>query len=442
MSIYQDDQKIRVLVCDDDMDRLEEAMRLFFLEPRFKVVATVQTGEAAIERVKELRPHFAFIDQTLPDMEGIQASDRIRHEVPETFVILTVDFHDPDIYRKAMSFGCSDIITKPFTTQDVVRRVEQILENDRRQKEQWRQQQALSAESGVVGYAAPDGSAALAAKIGGSPVNGGVGVLKQQIITVYSPKGGAGKTTLSREIAVALATNPTVKLRVALVDFDINFGNIAATLNIQGYSTILDWIPYISRLDKETVDKLMVTHPSGLHVLPAPIKPVQESQVTEHVARAVLEALKRVYDVIVIDTTPVLRDSTIVALEMATKVIIVSTLDVAALRDVYNVAEAMQNLDIDAGKCRFVINRYTKTTDLDLNDVVNVIPFPLLAKIPEEPMLQKQANIGEPMVMGKPTPFAEAVKQLANSFCPVFAVPRKRPPAQKQSFFGRLFGRR
>lgn len=425
---HQVEQKLRIFLCDDDFNWLDDLTRMLFLDVAFKVVGTANEGRTCIERVKELQPNFVLLDMSLPDMDGLQVAQTLTKEQPNTFIILMVDYQNPELIRKAMAAGVREILQKPFTSGEVTRAVQQILAQERQRLEQEQRMAPGLRDNELIHRLGMEQDKT-------SLGNQGLGVLKQQVVTVYSPKGGVGKTTLATNLALAIQTNEMVKLKVVLLDFDINFGNIGAMLRFNPTRTIMDWIPVLDSLDYETVDNLLVTHPTGLKVLLAPVQPTDERFVTAEVAEKVIQALKKFYDIIIIDTGQVLRDSTIVALDEATRILMVSTLDVPALRDIYNIANTFRDLGIDSSKARFVINRFGRNSDLRIDEVSELIPFPLLGKVPDDPQVQLAINQVEPLVVFKKnSPFSEAIRQIAHSFCPVFGVSDNRK--KKRRLFG------
>lgn len=423
----QVEQKLRIFLCDDDFNWLDDLTRMLFLDVSFKVVGTANDGRVCIERIKELEPDFVLLDMSLPDMDGIQVAQTLSREQPNTFIILMVDYQNPEIIRQAMAAGVREILQKPFTSGEVTRAVQQILTQERQRIEQEQKAAPGFRDNELIERLGMEQDKT-------SLGNQGLGVLKQQVVCVYSPKGGVGKSTLATNLSLAIQANEMVKLKVALVDFDINFGNVGAMLRLNPTHTIMDWLPVLDNLDYETVENLLTTHPSGLKVLLAPVQPTDERFITAEVAEKIVQALKKFYDIIIIDTGQILRDSTIVALDEATRILIVSTLDVPALRDVYNIANTFRDLGIDPSKARFVINRFGRNSDLRIDEVSELIPFPLLGKVPDDPQVQLAINQADPLVFKKNSPFSEAIRQIGQSFCPVFGATQKRK--RKTRLFG------
>src|SRR5262245_24365081 len=236
-------EKIRVVIVDDVSETRENVKKLLQFEADVEVVGIARTGKEAIQISQELSPDVVLMDINMPDMDGIAATEAIRARQPAVQVVILSVQSDQNYMRKAMLVGARDFLTKPPMGDELISAIRRAGDMARIEKSKSAQVQAVVASAGnnVIGYGGPKG----------------------KIITVYSPKGGAGCTTLAVNLALTLNNSDT---RVALVDGNFQFGDVAVFINEQGKNTVLDLAPRSEELDPEIVEEVMVKHAaSGLH---------------------------------------------------------------------------------------------------------------------------------------------------------------------------------
>ncbi len=245
--------------------------------------------------------------------------------------------------------------------------------------------------------------------------------LNKEIIVIYGFKGGVGKTTTSCNLAIELASLSQPKLSVVLVDFDINAaGRVVDTLNIAPTTTILDWVAtkYV-----DDVSNYLIDGPGGIKVLPAPRLPHDERAVTAEVAEKVLQTLSRRFDVVIVDTPMILRDSTVIALEMATSIYLLGIPDRPTLKGVHQLTKTLSNLNIDTAKVKFVMNMVQKRSGMRVDDLKEVIPYQFVASVPYDPIVQSSVNRCDlPALDRKSKNFLGGLQKIVNDIVPSYKV--------------------
>lgn len=242
-------EKIRVLIVDDIAETRENLRKLLQFEADVEVVGAARSGREAIQLAQETNPDVVLMDINMPDMDGIVATEQIRQKAPFMQVVILTVQNDPNYMRRALQVGARDFIVKPPMPDDLIsaiRRAGKVALEERAKSAQ-----AFVPMPGVM-----------------PQVMASMPVVRGKIIMVYSPKGGAGCTTVAVNLAIALHNEET---RVALVDADLQFGDVAIFLNEQGKNTILDLAARAEELDPEIVGEVMIKHAnSGVHVLASP----------------------------------------------------------------------------------------------------------------------------------------------------------------------------
>lgn len=210
-------------------------------------------------------------------------------------------------------------------------------------------------------------------------------ILKQsderaKIITFYNSKGGVGKTLFSINNAIYIARMYPSK-KIALVDFDLDFGDVANFLGIEPRITALSWqyIPDDS-LEKVDIDNYLIKHPTGIYVLPAPIPPIDEDIFTYKIAHKILSTLRKHFDVVIVDLGPTLRDVVVVTIEHADKIYLVSTTNLSSLRNTYDMVRIFNGLKIDQSKISLILNNVKR--NVDQKELKQYIPYKVVLKVP------------------------------------------------------------
>jgi pilus assembly protein CpaE len=263
----------------------------------------------------------------------------------------------------------------------------------------------------------------------------GYGSPKGKIVTIYSPKGGTGCTTIAVNLALTLNNEDT---RVVLVDGNLQFGDVAVFINEQGKNTIIDLAPRAEELDPEIVEDVMLKHaPSGLHVLAAPTRPEYAEKVSSSQFAKVLEYLRQLYAYVIVDTSAFLTDITLSAIDVSDLVVLVTTQDIPSIKNCRLFLDLLQTLGVERSRILFVMNRYDKRINITPDRVTENLKQEVVSVIPlDEATVTKAVNRGVPFVLeSKNQPAARGVFSLAENV-------RARVAAQESAEEPNRIGRR
>ena len=176
-----------------------------------------------------------------------------------------------------------------------------------------------------------------------------------RIVTVFSPKGGTGKTVTSTNLAAAFAKFEGK--RTLLLDLDLQFGDAAIMLGLEPEKTIYDLVVAPGELDSEKLAGYTTRHPSGLDILPAPVRPEDAELVTETKLSRLLEVARESYDIIVVDTSPFFHGPMLATLDRTDELLLVCGLDVPTLKNVRLALQTLELLAFPQNRIRLVLNR-------------------------------------------------------------------------------------
>ena len=234
---------------------------------------------------------------------------------------------------------------------------------------------------------------------------------RPRTITVISPKGGAGKTIVSTNLAVGLALRAPGK--VVLIDLDLQFGDVAYALGLTPQHTIADAVSALEDLDATTLKVFLTRHQSGLYVLCAPAEPAEAEEVTTTATCAILRLLAAEFRYVVVDTSSGLGEHTLAALELSTDIVLVSDMDVPSVRNLRKALDALDLLGMRASQRHFVLNRADSRVGLDKEDVAAAAGIAIDVELPSSRRVPLSLNAGMPLVLGSPrSPMARRIAQL------------------------------
>jgi pilus assembly protein CpaE len=231
-----------------------------------------------------------------------------------------------------------------------------------------------------------------------------------RVIVVLSPKGGSGKTMVASNLTAALARDAGGP--VALVDLDVQFGDAAYALGLVPEHTI-GQLAAAPTLDATTLKVFLTRHePSGAYVLCGAESPEEGETVTDKLACRVVELLARDVDYVVVDTPAGLDERTLAVLELATDVVLVSSLDVSSIRNLGKSIDALERVDLLPRSRYFVLNRSDARVGIEPSDVEAALGMKIDTAIPSSRAIPFSMNQGRPIVIEEPN--SQAARELTS----------------------------
>jgi pilus assembly protein CpaE len=235
-----------------------------------------------------------------------------------------------------------------------------------------------------------------------------------ELICVLGPKGGTGKTLTSSNLAVALAAEGK---HVALVDLDLQFGDLGLVMGIMPERSIFDLVTSGGTLDAEKIDSFLAKHSSGVRVLLAPSRPDQAAAVNPDFLRELYPLLRQVFDYVVVDTPPGFTPEVIATIDSASSVCLIGTLDAPSLKNAKLGAETLDLMGYPRDRMRIVLNRADTSVGVTHADVVAIFGRAPDVLVPSGRDVVRSVNAGEPIVTAHPrSEAAKAFRALAHVF--------------------------
>lgn len=217
-----------------------------------------------------------------------------------------------------------------------------------------------------------------------------------RIITIASPKGGVGKTTVATNVAVGLAKR--YPQQVVLVDLDVHFGDCASALNLEPEFSLPDTIQGAMTQDMLTLKSLLTRHDTGLYVVPGSDSPVAADTVTPKDISNLLTMLAKEFQFIVVDTAPGLSEHTLSVLDKANEIVLVTSLDVPGVRGLRKELETLDDLDMLLEARHVVVNFFDSSRGLTIKDVQSTIGEDVDIVLNQSNLLPQSTNQGMPLL--------------------------------------------
>ncbi|MEE8347218.1 MAG: AAA family ATPase, partial [Dehalococcoidia bacterium] len=349
---------------------------------QFIVMGGVGYGAEALSLASELKPNVVLVGVEEPSARALQTIESLVDLLPDSPIIAYSSLTDAESARKAVVAGVRDYLTKPLNTNEVVKSVQTAIAQQERRR-------SLLAGDNVA-----------------SPKTAGM------IITIFGAKGGIGKTTTAINLASAfVAINAG---SAVVVDVDTVFGDAAMMMDVPVETSLVDAADKIEELDRETISSYLSRHSSGVKILPAPFEPTDWRNVSPEAVDKVFTLLSQTHDFVIADCPATFTDLVAVALEKATVVLLLTSLDITSIKDTTTALKLLNSGMDNVDKIKLVINRATNVNSVGEEDVSKVLRREVFWSIPHDPEISASLQLGTPVVIDRPlSAVSETIRELA-----------------------------
>jgi len=375
------ENSIKILIVDDIPETVDSVKRMLSFDENLVVIGYANDGRSALSQVRKLDPDVVLMDINMPDMDGITATQHIRQRYPYTQVVILSVQNDLSYMRRAMRAGAHDFLPKPPMMDDllsVVNRAGEIAIEQRSMANSAMNMGTSTSSSGVIPR---------------------MSILNGKVITIYSPKGGAGCTTVTTNLGIALRSK---KNKVLLVDGNSQYGELPVFMSLQPRFNILDLLPRIEEMNAEEISTTVSTHePTGIDILPAPPRLEMADQVDAEQFGQMIETLRRHYNYILIDTPSYLNDIALSAIEKADITLLLSTPEIPALKNINSFLTLYNQLGFDPEKILFILNFYDRRSGISPERISESLHQEIVLALPldEKYELREAVKRGVPLMM-------------------------------------------
>jgi len=478
---------------DDTPKTAANLRRLLGFEDDIEVVGSATSAAAGLEEARRLEPNVLLMDVNLPDLDGIRAAELVTQQLPLVSVVLVSVHEDKNYRQRALKAGAREYLIKPFTADELVGTIRRVHEQDERKQVGGPPGQPRARnpdiEAGQASVAvesapadgfditataqlpairlpapaapvmlAPETTAPLLQQIRAMrpapaapapppaapiveapeaderPPEPGLPVRRSDtgvVTVIFSGKGGVGKSVIAVNLAAALVQETGGA--IALVDLDLQFGDLAVLLGLDPTGTIADVAKAYPRVDATFLGELMPEAAGGIRVLAAPLSPEIADMVSAEHVRHTLTVLKDTFDHVIVDCSPHLDDVALEAIECADKLLLVTDLNIPAIKDAKLVFKLFEHLNVSRESVYLVLNRSDAPADVTVTQLEANLKCPVSVRIPSQGKLVLQSiQKGVPFVQLFPeAEISVKMRELVGCLVPLAGA--KGPSAQKSA---------
>jgi pilus assembly protein CpaE len=369
-------QNITVVIIDTDITSLNNIVKFIEnLGDNVSLEGTATNYEKGFELVHKKRPMVVIMEVGEDINLAIERIGQLSSRFTQVSIFATSTDKSSDTILKVMRAGATEYLLRPVSNTDLTFALQKI--------GRLRLVKPAEDESG-------------------------------RVITVFSPKGGAGVTT----IAINLATNihEITGESTVLVDLDLNAGDVTTFLNMKTSYTISDVTMNISRLDRNFLQGVIAKHESGISVLAEPQKIEEGVSISSSEIKKVLSLLKSMFKYIIIDAETI-SERTTTAIEMADMILLVFFMSLPSIKNMQRHLKYFDRLGLGKDRVKLIANRYLKKGDITIEDTEKALNYPIFRTLPNDYDTSMTClNKGVPISEGAPrSPLNAAMKDLAKS---------------------------
>ncbi len=354
----------------------------------FEDLASFSTNGASTE------PSVLLVGPSRPAGDVLGELRPLLEARPNCGAIMVVFDLSTDVLREAMRAGVDDVVSVNADDTELL---------DAIQRASARVRSRLAASAPVAAPVPPPAPA------------GPTEAPRARVVTVFSTKGGAGKSVVATNVAVCLARRTSQP--VVLLDADLQFGDVALMLQLAPVHTIVEAVQAGDRLDGVLLENLLLRHPaSGLRVLAAPTEPGSADHINRADLSRILALLRDRCAFVVVDNPATFGDVTLGALEEADDILVVAGLDVTSIKNARVGLQTMRVLGIPFSKIKFIVNRANSKVGLSVADAERALELKSDCALPSDIIVPQSVNRGMPAVITAPkSKFARAVEDLTTA---------------------------
>lgn len=341
-----------------------------------KALASHMDGAVELDSVDQLESHLSgptvvVFGPSLSDAESIQAAAPILSARPAIGGVLISQSLSTEVLQSALRAGFKDVLTEPVERDELLDTIARIADT-------------------LPGVNLPS-----------HHHHDDDGEPHGRMTTVFSTKGGAGKSVIATNVAVSLAKQSDRP--VVLVDADLQFGDASVMLKLAPHRTVVDAVGALDKLDAGMLRSMLVEHQeSGLLVLSAPLEPAFADQIEAGQLIEIIDLLRSMAAHVVVDTPAHFNDVVLALIEESDDVLLIAGLDIPSIKNVRIGLQTLRLLNTPMHKIRLVLNRANSKVKLDVAEVERTLQVQAQSRIPSDVAVPQSVNKGEPIVTDAP----------------------------------------
>jgi pilus assembly protein CpaE len=376
-------EKRRILPISKSPEMIEDVRKAIGEQPDLLLLDPIADGKDLIYEIATLAPDVILLDFEYQKHGIFELVDKIANDFQGSALIVSLPESEITNSERIILSGARAFLISPIKKENLLRTVRRVME--------------LMTRNQVI----PRG------------IEEDTGARPKNTFTVFSPKGGAGTSTVAINLAIAL--HQTLHEDVLIIDGKHLFGHVALCLNIRTGNSITDLLSHIGQLDPHLVKQVAVRHISGVYVLPSPDSISEAQGIRPDDIYKMLQMLQGVFPNIVIDGGSYLSDNTVTYMDSSDRILLVLNPDLASLRDARQFIEVTKSLSYPPEKTLLILNLTGRKADVKREEIEDILKMKLFGRIPaDENLALSSLNEGVPIILKNPHhPISNAIKDIA-----------------------------
>ena len=369
-------EKLSVVVVDADKSVRKTLRNLLDRQGNVEVAGMAKRPDEALPVIKTSKPHVLILELSKDSGKTLKWVEQTKLQFPGTSIFVSSADKSPDLVISAMRAGVQEFLSRPIDSDELKKAIDKVLKT----KEQARAQ---------------------------APTRG-------KVISVFSKKGGLGVTTLAVNLGLALSR--VAENKAALIDLDLQLGDVTSFLNLSAEYNILDVLDEDGGVDAVKLQSCMTRHESGVFVLSEPKNPADSDNVSSSQINQILRHLRSTFSYVVVDTPHTFDSKSLEIFELSDHIIVVVAPNVSSIRAAKRTLGVFKQLGFLRDKVKVVANRMGKKDPVKADDIEKTLHYPVSWVIPNNyPVVIDAINSGIPLVNHKgDSNVAKSILELAN----------------------------
>ncbi len=343
------------------------------------IPANLSNSETALQTVRQTKPDIVLLELEMPGVNGIQCTEIIKRDLPQIQVIILSEVSSADTVRQAMRAGAIDFINyNNLTFEELLSVIQRVVTNLQQEKIRNRLQQQLAEQT----------------------LDSQKKQLEGKVISVYSPKGGTGVSTVVANLGTVIKESKP-ESRVLLMDMDLQFGDIAILFNQFPPRSLVDLAIRIQNIDEDLIESVVFEDQTfHIDLLAPPQKPDLATTIDPSSISTILTHLRKTYDYILINVDSHLEESSLLALSNSDLILLVAVQQVSAIRSLRAFMNVLSDFAISKEKVALILNRYDEANSITAKKIGDMLSLGVAHMIPlDVKTAEKSANLGIPFTV-------------------------------------------
>lgn len=377
---------IRVLVVCDSGPVQEQVTAALSNQPEFQLIDLLTVSDRMMREIRAAEPDLILVDHMVGGQSTLDLLDELASTFPETALVAILPGEDPLRAQQVMLAGARAFMVQPFTQVNLISTLRRVRDLESRR---------------FVNRQAPT-------------------VVEERqrplrILTVFSPRGGVGVSSLAANLA--LGFQEETDKRILLFEGKLYFGHLDVMLNIRSQNTLADLIPHANNMDDSLVTDVVAKHASGVHVMLSPGNVQVAQGIRPDDLYNVFIGVQRQYDLIIVDAGNSLNENSVTLMDAADRILMVATPDLASLRDTSRFIQISKGLGYPTDKMLVILNRAGILGGVRPQDIESVLHHQIFMQIPDDgPNALRSINRGIPLLYRYPrSPASRSLRKLVRT---------------------------